>query len=257
MNGARADDAKSRIAFAPNTKLSTGVGTNIVSIKPESGRTVDVVILTNRGSTAASISPYVDQPAIQAFSISPQSINAGETATLSWNVPGADSVTIDNNIGTVAPSGKVVVTPKISTTYTLTARKAGAESLAPGVVQITVNPVVMVSNLQIHLHTTDENKDDNTGLRITLGNNAAIYQQAGKEKFNDDSDHHKVFTPSVVKLSDISGKPISICISPRGNDTWKFNFTVSGTRSDGPSYQTGHSNNVLSQRNKCGSWTMP
>lgn len=52
-------------------------------------------------------------------------------ATLSWNVQGATSLSIDHGVGTVAsPSGSVVVSPTALTTYTLTATGVTGNSTA-------------------------------------------------------------------------------------------------------------------------------
>jgi len=66
----------------------------------------------------------IPQPYIYVtyFDVSPSPINAGEEGTLHWNVTGANSVVIDNGIGEVPPYGKATLTPKETTTYTLTAK---------------------------------------------------------------------------------------------------------------------------------------
>jgi hypothetical protein len=60
-------------------------------------------------------------PVIQVLTISPTTINAGETSTLLWNVIGATSLSIDQGIGQVDVAGTRVVAPVKSTIYTLSA----------------------------------------------------------------------------------------------------------------------------------------
>jgi hypothetical protein len=74
-------------------------------------------------SCAVSCSP---QPYIYVtyFDALPSPINAGQVATLHWNVTGADTVVIDNGIGEVPPYGRAPVSPLQTTMYTLTARNA-------------------------------------------------------------------------------------------------------------------------------------
>ncbi len=60
-------------------------------------------------------------PVIEDFSLSSTTIEEGDTVTLSWNVTGADSVTINNGIGPVSYSGSLSVSPSASTTYVITA----------------------------------------------------------------------------------------------------------------------------------------
>jgi hypothetical protein len=60
-------------------------------------------------------------PVITEFSSNPSTINAGGTSTLLWGVTGATSVSIDQGIGQVAIVGTRVVSPAISTVYTISA----------------------------------------------------------------------------------------------------------------------------------------
>ncbi len=63
-------------------------------------------------------------PAIRSFSVEPTSITAGQSATLTWAVENADSVSI-SGIGTVQSSGSRSVSPASTTTYRLTATGPG------------------------------------------------------------------------------------------------------------------------------------
>ena len=68
-------------------------------------------------------------PIISDFSLSPGTIDAGSTATLSWSVINASQVSIDQYIGGVPLTGKVQVSPAFTTTYKLTAvNEAGVRS---------------------------------------------------------------------------------------------------------------------------------
>jgi hypothetical protein len=64
--------------------------------------------------------PSVYGPVIDILNVSPTSIAAGSTATLSWHVTGANTVVI-TGLGTVPSSGSATVSPSATTTYTLTA----------------------------------------------------------------------------------------------------------------------------------------
>jgi hypothetical protein len=75
-------------------------------------------------------------PAILSFTVGPSTINGGDSSTLSWSVINANSVSIDNGIGTQNPSGSATVSPKQTTTYTLTA--TGPNGTAQGTTTITV-----------------------------------------------------------------------------------------------------------------------
>lgn len=77
-------------------------------------------------------------PSIAYFTVSPATITAGQSATLSWGFVGnAGSAQIDNGIGGVATPGSVTVNPGTTTTYTLTAACGSTTTTAR--VTITVN----------------------------------------------------------------------------------------------------------------------
>ena len=77
-------------------------------------------------------------PLINSFSPNPPSITAGESSTLSWSVTDATSVTIDNDIGSIALTGATAVNPTTTTTYTLTATNIAGS--------VTATTTVMVSS---------------------------------------------------------------------------------------------------------------
>jgi plastocyanin len=60
------------------------------------------------------------QARIMSFTAQPASIKPGETVTLDWAVENPRSVTITPDVGRAAPRGPLKVTPKATTTYTLT-----------------------------------------------------------------------------------------------------------------------------------------
>ena len=82
--------------------------------------------------------PPSPPPPTASLSVSPTSIQTGQSATLSWSTTHATSVQI-NGIGTVQPNGSQSVSPSASTTYNLTARGAG------GTLEVTAQLTVMPS----------------------------------------------------------------------------------------------------------------
>ena len=63
-----------------------------------------------------------------SISASPGTILLGQSAVLTWSTQGADSVSINNGIGTVEPRGTIVVIPFRTTTYTLSAVSADGKT---------------------------------------------------------------------------------------------------------------------------------
>jgi hypothetical protein len=77
-----------------------------------------------------------NQPFIQRFIATPSTIQAGQSATLTWETVNADSVTIDNGVGQQPASGSFQVTPTQTTIYNLTAVGPGGTAALP--VTVTV-----------------------------------------------------------------------------------------------------------------------
>jgi hypothetical protein len=69
-------------------------------------------------------------PKIVQFDATPSVIKPGEVSYLRWSVTDADSVSINNGIGTVALSGQMPVSPGSTTFYTLTAKNLAGENSA-------------------------------------------------------------------------------------------------------------------------------
>jgi len=80
-------------------------------------------------------------PTILNFSASATEILKGEEVVLSWSVTNANSVQIDNGIGSVTSSGTYNISPASTTKYTLTAINNDGTSLME--VTITVYPSVI------------------------------------------------------------------------------------------------------------------
>ncbi len=78
-------------------------------------------------------------PTIVRFEALPSTVPPGETSTLQWEVTGAASATIDQNIGPVALKGNMAVTPASTTTYTLSATNKYGTTTAPAQVIIRGN----------------------------------------------------------------------------------------------------------------------
>jgi peptidoglycan-associated lipoprotein len=71
-----------------------------------------------------------------SLSANPQTVDKGQSSTLTWQTTNATDVTIDG-IGAVQPNGSQQVTPEDSTTYHLTAKGAGGTQEATA--RVTVN----------------------------------------------------------------------------------------------------------------------
>jgi hypothetical protein len=98
-------------------------------------------------NAAGNIMPQVSvtvipEPVIVSFTLSPQSVFAGEDVNLSWEVQNFTALEIDQMVGIVTgPTGSVVINPTESATYTLTATNANdPNGTATATVDVSVFP---------------------------------------------------------------------------------------------------------------------
>jgi len=75
--------------------------------------------------TAIAPPPPPAAPVINSFTAEPSTVEAGQSSTLRWSSTGATDMNIDNGVGAVQSSGMRQVSPRASTSYTLTVRGPG------------------------------------------------------------------------------------------------------------------------------------
>src|SRR5579872_698523 len=90
------------------------------------------------GINTASHKHQTPLPAISSFIATPQTINAGQSSTLSWNASDANRINIvPGNFFSTRESGSTSVRPNATTTYTLTA--TNNTGFISATTQLTVN----------------------------------------------------------------------------------------------------------------------
>jgi peptidoglycan-associated lipoprotein len=72
-----------------------------------------------------------------SLSASPETVDKGQSTTLTWQTTNATDVSIDQGVGAVQANGSQQVSPTDSTTYTLSAKGAGGTQTATA--RVTVN----------------------------------------------------------------------------------------------------------------------
>jgi hypothetical protein len=90
------------------------------------------------GASCISITPV-----IVAFEANPATITAGDSTILIWNVSGASSVSIDQGIGVLPAAGSRVVSPTITTVYTLEASTGLGTAYKSVVVNVNAAPIII------------------------------------------------------------------------------------------------------------------
>ncbi|MDQ6802891.1 MAG: hypothetical protein M3041_18970 [Acidobacteriota bacterium] len=100
--------------------------------------------LTFNGSKTSTGAPAI----ISSFVATPGTIATGDSSTLSWTTLNATSVSIDNGVGSQNASGSVIVAPKQTTVYTLTATGPNGTVRATATVTVAgAGPRVVVGTL--------------------------------------------------------------------------------------------------------------
>lgn len=121
--------ASSQIVFPTATTVYTLTASNLAG--------------TTSKSIVISVNPA---PIVINIDVNPAVINSGASAALIWSVTNANSVSIDQGLGSVPLTGNQLVSPTNTTTYTLTA--SGPAGTVTKSVLLSVNaPIVAVFNV--------------------------------------------------------------------------------------------------------------
>ncbi len=151
---------------ATTVSIDQGVGTVAASgsttVKP-SATTQYTLTATGDGGTVTATATVTVQSAAPTATLtaSPTTITAGNTSTLTWSTTNATTVSIDQGIGAVSPSGSTTVSPTNTTQYTLTATdNSGASVTAAATVTVqtqgsTNSPITHLIILMMQNHSFD------------------------------------------------------------------------------------------------------
>ncbi|MCD4744587.1 MAG: cadherin-like domain-containing protein, partial [Desulfobacteraceae bacterium] len=92
------------------------------------------------GSSTSSVEITIKVPPAVHLSVSEAIINHGESVILTWNSSPAQKAYFNNEIGEVAPSGSMTLTPEYTTTYTITSVNDTLTSVHSISVKVLGNP---------------------------------------------------------------------------------------------------------------------
>ncbi len=127
------------ITGTPATATATATLTPGPTATPPAAATLTPLPTTTSTGTAAP-TPTPLPPQIMVFKVEPNTINAGQSATLFWQIFDAAGVLLRGPEGEtpIGPVGNLVVAPLQNTNYTLIARNGSGEVTAS--VDLIVNP---------------------------------------------------------------------------------------------------------------------
>ncbi|MHB8085165.1 MAG: hypothetical protein ACYDHZ_05035 [Dehalococcoidia bacterium] len=123
-----------------------------------------------------SAPPVGTAPVIIVFT---SNLNSDGTSTLLWNVTGADSVSIDQNIGVVNAAGTRVVSPATSTVYTLRATNSTGTVTRSATTSVSSSPPV--GTPPVIVFSSNRNSDNTSTLswNVTGADQVSIDQNIG------------------------------------------------------------------------------
>ena len=115
--------------------IDNGVGAvspnGLKAVSPSETTTYTLTV-TGSGGTAkrqATVTALAG-PTISYFTVTPSTIQNGQSATLAWGTTDGATASIDNGVGSVPLSGSKIVSPSVTTNYTLTVTGAGGTGTA-------------------------------------------------------------------------------------------------------------------------------
>ena len=189
-----------------------------------------VVLVAFFGLACPGPKGHSQAPVISSFTANPESITKGQSTTLSWSVLLADTVTIDQGIGSVSGTS-LVVSPASDTTYTLTARGKGG--VASATAKVAVAPVGVTWEWVKGSNATQQ--EGSYGTQGSPGKANVPGSREGASCWRDAQNQLWLFGGTIE---------ISSSTSNYFNDVWKFDGTnwtwVMGSEStnQGGSYGT-------------------
>jgi RHS repeat-associated protein len=146
----------------------------VLNQSPEEG------VLVVQGASVSLVVCMGVAPPTVSMSASPEYIQIGEFATLSWTSSRADSAYIDQGIGIVAVSGSVPVSPTETTTYTITVTGPGGSASDSATITMWALPEIRITEpataaiIHSDFITVSGTVDDNNAIVTVNGIAAAV-----------------------------------------------------------------------------------
>lgn len=165
---------------ASSVVIDPGIGkvaeSGTMTVIPGKTQTYTLTASISAGSRSLSTTVIVTSgvlPVINSFIANPVNISIGQASILKWNVTGANSVSIDQGIGTVDMVGTKPVTPGATTTYTLTATNESGSVDATATVSINSTNVPVIFTFSVNPNNI--NSGQTATIRWNVSGAASIY----------------------------------------------------------------------------------
>ena len=167
---------------APQVSIDQGIGsksrTGSVSVAPSATTTYTLTATGPAGTVTKQLTITVVPPPTTVFTVTPDAISAGGTATLSWTTTDAASVTIDQGIGAQPLSGSLAISPGATTTYTLTATGTGGTARRQAT--LTVTPPKPTISFSATKRTIAEGEETTLSWQVANATSVSINHGIGE-----------------------------------------------------------------------------
>lgn len=170
---------------ASSVTIDNGIGSvypssNLV-VTPKTTTTYTLTVVNPVATITKQATVTVNLPQIPtvSFSATPSSVISGGSSKLDWTTTNATTVSIDQGIGSVAPSGSRTVTPLANTTYTLTATNVSGTSVKSVNVAVTQPLVPPINSFSANPLSINAGSSSNLSWNISGANSASINQSVG------------------------------------------------------------------------------
>lgn len=150
----------------PNT--TNGVGNITLNPGPSANTTYILTVTNALGTSTRDLDITItNQPIIQTFTATPESVEPGQNVTVTWATLNTTSLTLDGV--PVASSGSQIFQPASSTTYTLVATNANGSVTETATVAVFINgePIISEFSAVNDDSNIDEDGDDSDWIEIT------------------------------------------------------------------------------------------
>lgn len=230
--------------------VEIGPGGVALSCRRLASETVNVVVNTPSDvgmSARFTYDAFVVPPPVVQFNATPNQINRGETAMLSWDVRNAQTVSLPD-IGPVPATGSRSVAPTETKEYLLKVTSLDGKAQTAGKTVTVIQPPPTLSSARVFFRTTDNDKDGDTNIVVnvecTSGTIATVSGTFGRWPDNTDNGPFGMNVLIGQRQNQISGCRAHLIEQPNGSDEWHFTWWVELTFSDGSSMRRDGSGNV-------------
>ncbi|MDO8670161.1 MAG: hypothetical protein Q7O66_01865 [Dehalococcoidia bacterium] len=171
-----------------------------------------------RSVTATVSTKVLSLATVTSFAAKPPSIGLGGSSSISWQIEGAVSVSIDQGIGTVEAKGAKSVSPTKTTTYTLSATNSAGRPIS----QTATVSVVGLPQITCAASSAAVTKGESVTLKwqavgvtsVSIDQGVGEVEVAGSRSFNPEQPTTWVLTASNIAGSSACKVAVNVVAPP-------------------------------------------